>query len=152
MGKLSENPSPPKKRQRRWAIVALTILIVGLAWWIWPRADQRFVGKWRDAASGPAGYYVHEFKRDGSGSWVSISAAGQTGSSVPFQWRSINDTLIININSPLKDFAQYASFRLLGTADENTVHVMTVLEVDEKKLELRTTDGLGRASLIRLSN
>jgi hypothetical protein len=38
----------PKKRRRRWLIVAFVLGIVSLiSWWYWPRGDSRFVGKWR---------------------------------------------------------------------------------------------------------
>lgn len=39
-------PSPPSRRRRR-IVVAVAVLVLGLAWWLWPRQiDQRFVGTW----------------------------------------------------------------------------------------------------------
>lgn len=36
----------PVRKRRRWLIVALLLVLVGVGWWSWPRGDARFVGKW----------------------------------------------------------------------------------------------------------
>lgn len=51
-------PSPPNRRRRR-VVVTLAAIAVGLCWWLWPRVDQRFVGKWQCQ-----GLVMH-FRRDG---------------------------------------------------------------------------------------
>jgi hypothetical protein len=43
---MTASPSPPNKRSR-WIIVAVAVLVLGLGWWLWPRMDQRFVGRWQ---------------------------------------------------------------------------------------------------------
>jgi hypothetical protein len=53
------SPSSPQNRRWRRIVVTLAVLAVGLCWWYWPRADQRFVGKWTADGS------VFEFHDDG---------------------------------------------------------------------------------------
>ena|SRR5436190_7587083 len=42
---MTSPPSPPKLHRRR-VVVTVAVLAVGLCWWIWPRGDSRFVGRW----------------------------------------------------------------------------------------------------------
>jgi hypothetical protein len=39
-------PSSPPNRRRRRIVATIAVLVLGMGWWLWPRVDQRFVGKW----------------------------------------------------------------------------------------------------------
>jgi hypothetical protein len=44
-GERMSETSVPKHRRRRY-VVAIMVAFALLAWWLWPRADARFVGRW----------------------------------------------------------------------------------------------------------
>jgi hypothetical protein len=45
---MNQTELPPKRRRRRWLIVAFVLVLVSMvSWWYWPRGDSRFVGKWK---------------------------------------------------------------------------------------------------------
>ena len=48
----------PRRKRRRWLIVALLLVLAGVAWWNWPRGDARFVGKWRVITVGALGLFM----------------------------------------------------------------------------------------------
>jgi len=78
----SSTPSP-KKRQRRWLIVSVVIVLVSAGvWWFAPRRDTSFVGKWRT----PDGQ-TWTLHANGVAVWQS---AGQSAWTL---WDSADDTI-----------------------------------------------------------
>jgi len=85
-------PSPPKRRRRR-VVVTIAVVVVGLCWWMWPRVDPRFVGRWSFTHVGsetPSPYGVlilspslrrGAISRNGGASFTEL------------QWRTRGDTL-----------------------------------------------------------
>jgi hypothetical protein len=58
--------SPPNRHRRRIVVLAIAVLVLGLGWCLWPRVDQRFVGKWQAYANDrPNSYGVYEFRASG---------------------------------------------------------------------------------------
>jgi hypothetical protein len=44
---MTDDTPKPKRKRRRWIIAGVLLFVVAVAsWWYWPRADERFVGKW----------------------------------------------------------------------------------------------------------
>jgi hypothetical protein len=39
--------SPPSRRRRRIVLLTIAVLVLGLGWWVRPRVDQRFAGRWQ---------------------------------------------------------------------------------------------------------
>jgi hypothetical protein len=80
---MTSPPSPPNRRRRRIVVGMIAVLVVGLGWWVWPRADQRFVGKWVRVVPQTSGLgeNVYVFQPDGRGSCGS-EPDGETG----FDW------------------------------------------------------------------
>ena len=76
------SPPSPSGRRRRRIVVAIAVLLVGLAWWYWPRVDQRFVGKW--SGSGVS----IDLRADGTCLW-----SGFEGSPVKLKWSVRNRSL-----------------------------------------------------------
>jgi hypothetical protein len=64
--------SPQSLRNQRWrrTVVTLAVLAVGLCWWYDPRADARFVGRWKRFLPhhNELGAQWFEFDADGGGS------------------------------------------------------------------------------------
>ena len=49
---MTDAPKPPNRRRRRIVVVvAVLVLVLGLGWWVWPRGDARFVGKWNSTST-----------------------------------------------------------------------------------------------------
>jgi hypothetical protein len=56
---MEPNQSKPFRRRGLKVILAIAVVLLALAWWFWPRVDQRVVGKWR------CGEWVMQFHEDG---------------------------------------------------------------------------------------
>jgi hypothetical protein len=73
-------PSPPNRRRRR-IIVTVAVLALALSWWLWPSADQRFVGKWWFENETNELRFILDLRSDGRG-----SRHGVAPYDMPFAW------------------------------------------------------------------
>jgi hypothetical protein len=60
----------PTRKRRRWLLAAFILVLVSLgSWWLWPRGDVRFVGKWaaypNANSTQPTGTF--DFRSNGTG-------------------------------------------------------------------------------------
>jgi hypothetical protein len=103
---MTSPPSPPNRR-RRWIVVTIAVLALGLGWWFRPRVDQRFVGKWVvDPSDVPSGYRVFTFNADHRGEEMvdtTTTILGKTylmpKSRMAFHWWVDGDRLLIQDGS-----------------------------------------------------
>lgn len=68
---MTSPPSPPNRR-RRWIVVGIAVLVLGMGWWLWPaRIDPRFVGRWLHSVGSRNRPLEWTFKDDGTmeGEW-----------------------------------------------------------------------------------
>jgi hypothetical protein len=82
----------PKRKRRRW-IIAGALLFVALAWWHWPRGDQRFVGKWL-MQSKSSRKLTWTFNSNGRGYTSVVNERGEGGWSA-WSWSVDGDVLAI---------------------------------------------------------
>jgi len=85
-------PSRPPDLRRRRIVVTLAVIAVGLCWWVWPRVDQRFVGKWTfclEVTNHPLCELT--FHREGG---LSTAASSQNLLLIPSTWSVDSNVLI----------------------------------------------------------
>ena len=96
---------PPRKRRRRWLIVAFVLVLVSMvSWWYWPRGDARFVGRWQFVVvkSGQEIVTGEEFRFYRHG-WVYHRNAQQRFQS-PMCWSIEGNELVLGINWPVPNY------------------------------------------------
>jgi hypothetical protein len=141
---MSQSPKPDRRR-RRWVVV-LAIVFVAFVWWLWPRADARFVGRWEiyntsNPGSSLVGVMVmHANGRgqtefaDGTGTegffWTVNGDAFQTGALDGPLWQAI-----------FRQFFARLWMKLTGTPDMRGVHELRIDRVTENEISLLSDDG-----------
>jgi hypothetical protein len=140
---MSQIPTPNRKR-RRW-IVATAIAIAAFVWWLWPRADARFVGRWAaynntnsfnpicfiELRSNGRGHTVFS---DGSPSddffWSVEGGELRTGLADGPIWQTI-----------LRQFFARLWMKLTNRSYMQGVHRLRVEKVGENEIRLMSDDG-----------
>ena len=142
---------PTRRRRRRWLIVAFVAVLVGVAWWNWPRGDARFVGNWRVLVDG-ADLTTMTLRANGSG----ISETPPDSRSL-FRWRIENQQFVsgYSLSGRFLRFANWVSFQI-ATWTGVTLSVeggsMAIVEVSPDRIVLRSdySGSEGTVTLIRI--
>jgi hypothetical protein len=119
--------------------------VVGLCWWMWPRVDQRFVGKWTIQG----GQQALEFFWDGSG----VEQAPNV--STDLKWQVKDDVLRLS-HGPLVGFRKSpwtAIRRLIAGGTPSTPYRFEILDRDTILLRggTGTTRGAFEMTLLRVT-
>ena len=69
-------------RPRRRILLTITVLVLALVWWCWPRVDHRFVGQWVRTTPNRVADNVYLFHPDGAGT-LGFGGPGETD----FHWK-----------------------------------------------------------------
>jgi hypothetical protein len=133
---MTSPPSPPNRRRRR-IVVTIAVLMFGLGWWFWPRADARFLGNWDiKYKDQPGSWSVFMFSASGRGTWKHPD-----GSSASFFWRIEGDRLIMGI--PRESFLskifrslQIVIWRLTGFDVPRIEETFDIVHVNEDAIQL----------------
>jgi hypothetical protein len=95
-------PSPPNRHRRR-IVVVVAVVAVGLCWWLWPRGDQRFVGKWELQHAGAVALAGALFELDLRSNGLAVLKPFNHSGSIPLKseptvyanWTTDGDKLVI---------------------------------------------------------
>jgi hypothetical protein len=129
---MTDVTSKTKHKLRRWIIVGVLLLMVGIAGWqFWPRGDSRFTGMWEREpgggvfvlqSSGQFEHFTRDGKRDEDGRWW------VEGDRLVFRRRPIGlfDRGLLNGFRQLMDYAtrrtHFAAYQLFSVSD-NVIHL-----------------------------
>ena len=143
----------PKRRRRRWEIIAFLALPTMVSWWYWPRGDARFVGTWRMTYSNDPVPVVVTFSANGTG--MTKLRAGVTAR---FPWRLEGTRLIIG-HAPYGSLLTTARWlndhleRVTGTSIMLEEESADVLEIAPVGIRIRDSAYrvMGEATLTRMA-
>ncbi|HVJ84067.1 MAG TPA: hypothetical protein VM452_00405 [Caulifigura sp.] len=95
-GSGGENPrGGPRRRCPRWMVILGLVVVVlgGLGWWLWPRTDSRFAGRWIEREGDPY-EAIWTFKMDGTLDIYTFSRrAGGIKVHLPYRWFIVRDRI-----------------------------------------------------------
>jgi hypothetical protein len=141
---MNEKPSP-KRRCRRWT-AGILIAALALAWWLWPRADARFVGRWEAYNSNTSvkqPVCIIELSSNGRGR----TTFSDGSSPDDFFWSVEQNHFRSNvISGPVwqtifRRFFARLWMKLTGTPDMQGVHELRIEKAAEKEIRLMSPDG-----------
>ena len=141
---MTPTPSPPNRRRRRIIVVGIAVIVLGMAWWVWPRGfDSRFVGNWSVNSLPGAGVSRWQFRDDGRTENIERrNVGGKLATYVNTKrWQVHGDVLVLTPSYGTGPFGLYREikYRLKGMMSGVPVTDTRyrVLEISPKTLRIQ---------------